>query len=746
MFDQSVLATSTLVGALLDPSTLIMIGVLALGVLLLLLGIPFLYSKLYRKVDQGRALIVNKMNKVEVNFMGGLVIPVVHRSEVMDISVKTIEIARTGTEGLICKDNIRADIKVTFFVRVNKTEEDVLKVAQAIGTNRASHQETLEELFSAKFSEALKTVGKVLDFEELYTRRHDFKEKILENIGEDLNGYVLDDAAIDFLEQTPMTNLDPKNVLDAQGIRKITEITAGQAVKTNEIQREEQKAIRKQDVEAKEAILELDRQQADAEAKQHREIASVQAREQAETMKVQAEERKKAELARIKLEEEVAINEENKNRQIEVAQKNRERVVAVEQERVLKDQSLEAISREREVELKRISKEKALEIEKKEIADVIRSRIVVDKTVAEEEERIKDLRVVAAAKRAKEAKVIDAEAEAQELLVKDIKKAEARETASKYEAKEKIILAEAALEASEKEARAKIRLSEGVQAEVAAPGLAAVKVKEAEAVAIEKQGDAKARVTLGQMKAEAEGKESQGLADVRVKEANAEAIAKTGRAEAEAEREQMLAKAVGTEQQGLAEVKIKDADAAATEKMGQAKAVEIREKLMAEAQGLEQKAEAMKKLDQKSREHEEFRYRLEKMVEVEMASLGVRRDVAQAQAKVLGAAMGSAKINIVGGDGQFFDQFIKAVSLGQALDGVVHNSETAGKLMEGYLSGDKSLTDDIKDVLSRPALDSQSVKNLSVSAALHKVMGELDGGQRSKVQSLLAQAKKLGLD
>ncbi|MEM7158096.1 MAG: hypothetical protein AAF799_34965 [Myxococcota bacterium] len=725
---------------------MILVGVVGVFLVLLALGVPLLYAKLYRKIDQGRALIVNKMSRVEVFFTGGLVIPVVHRFEEMDISVKTIEINRSGKEGLICKDNIRADIKVTFFIRVNKTSEDVLKVAQAIGTTRASHQETLEELFNAKFSEALKTVGKVLDFEELYTRRHDFKEQILEVIGEDLNGYVLDDAAIDYLEQTPMGALDPKNVLDARGIRKITEITADQAVRTNEIQRNEEKAIRKQDVEAKEAILELDRQQADAEAKQNREIASVQAREQAETLKVQAEERKKAELARIKLEEEVSINEENKKRQIQVAEKNRERVVAVEQERVLKDQNLEAISREREVELKRISKEKALEVEKKEIADVIRSRIVVDKTVAEEEERIKDLRVVAAAKRAKEAKVIQAEADAQELLVKDIKKAEAQDTAAKFLAKEKITMAEAALEASEKEARAKIRLSEGVQAEVAAPGLAQVKVKEAEAVAIEKQGDAKARVTLGQMKAEAEGRESQGLAEVRIKEANAEAIAKTGRAEAEAEREQMLARAVGTEQQGLAEVKVKDADAAATEKMGQAKAVEIREKLLAEAQGLEHKAEAMKKLDQKSREHEEFRYRLEKQVQVEMESLGVRRDVARAQAEVLGSAMSTAKINIVGGDGQFFDQFIRAVSLGQALDGVVHNSETANTLMSDYLSGDKSLTDDIKEVLTRPALDSESLKNLSVSAALTKVMGQVGEGQQSKIQSLLSQAKKLGLD
>jgi uncharacterized membrane protein YqiK len=58
---------------------------------------------------------------------------IVARAEVMDISVKTIEIDRRGKEGLICRDNIRADIKVTFFVRVNKTKNDVLKVAQAIG-------------------------------------------------------------------------------------------------------------------------------------------------------------------------------------------------------------------------------------------------------------------------------------------------------------------------------------------------------------------------------------------------------------------------------------------------------------------------------------------------------------------------------------------------------------------------------------------------------------------------------------
>lgn len=709
---------------------LIPIGITVGSVLLFLFGLMALYAKLYRKVDQGKALIVNKMSRVEVFFTGGLVVPVVHRSEIMDISVKTIEIDRRGKEGLICMDNIRADIKVTFFVRVNKTAADVLKVAQSIGTTRASDQETLEILFIAKFAEALKTVGKQLDFEELYIKRNEFKEQIMEVIGEDLNGYVLDDAAIDYLEQTPVESLDHQNILDARGIRKITEITARQAVHTNDLRREAEKDTRKKDVETKEAILELDRQQADAEAKQHREISSVQAREQAETAKVQAEERKKAELARIRLEEEVAINEENKMRQVQVAGKNRERVVAVEQERVLKDQQLEAISRERETELKRIAKEKALEIEKKEIEEVIRARIVVHKTRVEEEERIKDVQVVAAAKRAKDATIIEAEAKAEEKLVQEIKQAQAAEEAAKFRAKEKLVLAEADLEASDKEARAKIRLSEGVQAEEAASGLAKVKVKEADAIAIEKQGDAQARVTLGQMKAEAEGRESQGLALVRVKEAEADAIEKTGRAEATSAREKLLAEASG-----------KEADAVATEKMGQAVAVEIREKLLAEAQGLEKKAEAMKLLDDSTRAHEEFRVKLEKQIEVQLKEIEARQSIAHDQAKVLAEAMGNAKINIVGGDGQFFDRFINAVSMGQALDGVVHNSDTAKQLVGGYLNGERSLPEDLKDILQNPNVDSEAIKNLSVSAALTKVMSRLDESTRSKVQSIISEAK-----
>ncbi len=496
-------------------SLVIGIGVLVAAVLLVVAGVAFML-RLFRKVEQGRVLIVSKIKKVHVTFTGAIVLPVLHKAEIMDISVKTIEIERAGAEGLICRDNIRADIRITFFVRVNKTVEDVIQVAQAIGTARASHEDTLQTLFNAKFSEALKTVGKKLDFVDLYTHRHEFRDQILQLIGTDLNGYHLEDAAIDHLEQTPLQSLNPTNILDAQGIRKITELTAIEHVRTNEFQRNEEKEITRQNVDAREAILELERRQAEAEVKKRREIETVRAREEAEISKVQAEETLISETARIRTDEQIGVQRENRNREIAVAEKNKERVIAVELERIEKERLLEVIARERETELSRIAKDKEVEGEKREIADVIRERIAVDRTVAEQEESIKRLRVVEEAERTRQAVIIQAEAEAQESLVKDIKAAEASEEAAKFKAREVLLLAEARQQTAELDAQAKIRLAEGVQAEAAASGLAEVQVRERDAEAVEKVGRAEASVdrekalaaAVGireKLKAEAEG-------------------------------------------------------------------------------------------------------------------------------------------------------------------------------------------------------------------------------------------------
>ncbi|MFC3493339.1 flotillin family protein [Glycomyces rhizosphaerae] len=673
-----------------NSATLITLVVAAL----VFLGILLMVIRLYRKVAPGQALVVTKLRTRKVSFTSALVLPIIHRAEYMDISVKTIEINRAGKDGLICQDNIRADISITFFVRVNATVEDVLNVAGAIGTKRASDQDTLQELFNAKFAEALKTVGKQLDFTDLYTNRDEFRDRILNVIGTDLNGYSLEDAAIDYLEQTPMDQLDPKNILDAQGIRKITQLTAIEAVTTNEHRRTEEKEIKRQDVEAREAVLELERRQTEAEIRQQREIETLRAREGAEVQKVQAEERLKSETARIKTEEATGIQHENRLREIAVAEKNRERVIAVETERIEKDRILEVVGREREEELARIAAQKELEAQKRDIADVIRERIAVEKTVAEQEEGIKRLRATEEAERERQRVIILAEAEAQESLVKDIKKAEAGEAASKHLARQRLTEAEAAQQAAELEARAKIRQAEGDQAIAAAPGLAAVQVREAEADAIEKGG-----------LAEAKAAEAKGLAE-------AEAQAAIGKAEA-----------------------------TATAAKGTAEANALREKLLAESAGLTEKAVAMDALSDASRGHEEYRLRLEMEKELRGMEIEARRSIAEQQAGVISAGLTGADISIVGGDTEFFDRVVGAIGYGKAVDGFVAHSEVAQTVAANWGNGSTSFAEDLKGVLS--GVGSEDVKNLTVSAALVKLMQ--GGGDHDMLSGLLGKAKELGV-
>ncbi|MCP4283528.1 MAG: hypothetical protein GY792_03615 [Gammaproteobacteria bacterium] len=615
-----------------------------------LMGIAGLFKAFYIKVEQGTALIVNDMSaRPKVHFTGALVYPIIYKKELMRISLITLEVDRRGKDGLICSDNMRADITVAFYLRVNETTEDVLKVAKSIGANRASDRESVDQLFNAKFSEALKTVGKQIEFVQLFENRLEFREKIIEVIGDDLNGYVLEDVAIDYLEQTPKASLDPNNILDAEGIKKITELTATQNVRTNILERDEELAIKKKNVETIEAMLELERQQADAEAKQAREVATVRAREDAETVRVQEEERKKAESTTIGVDQDLAVQRENQQREVEVAEQNRQRAVVIEVEKVTRAKDLEIVSREREVELQKIEAEKAIEVEKKEIANVIRERVVVDKTVAIEEERIKEVREVSEADRAKQVQVLAAEAQADEEKVKQVKAAEAEELAAKYRASEITTLAQAELEATAKEADGKKKLAEGVQAEVAAPGLADAKVQEAKADALEKEGLAEARVTQAKGQSEAS------------------VISSTGGAEAE------IINAKGS------------AEASATKEVGLAQADVTREKFKAEAEGLVDKFDAMDNMSEKARDHEEFRMSLETAFKEALASIDAGREVARENADVLANALKAANIDIVGGEGHFFDTFAKSLSLGKAVDGFSTKSSVVTALLEKFI-------------------------------------------------------------
>ena len=682
--------------------------ILLIAICIIAFGFIVLVIKTWRKATQGQALVRTGSGGARVSFSGMFVIPVLHQMEVMDITLKTVTISRQGKEGLICKDNLRADIKVNFFVRVNKTSEDVIQVAQAIGCERASDKEALVDLFDAKFSEALKTVGKQFDFVELYNSREKFKLEILRTIGTDLNGYVLDDCAIDYLEQTSVEVLSPDNILDVEGIKKITKITSEQQILSNQIRREKEKTVTKQDVEAKETVLQLEKQLSETEEKQKREIANIKAREGAEIAKVEQEQKLISENARIATEEEVQVAEENKERQVIVARKNKERTEAIESETVLKDQQIEENEREKIVAMARMEKDKALEAEQKKMQEVIRERIEVQKSVVAEEEKIKDTQAQAEAERQKLVAIKEAEKEAETNLVTEIKSAEANRKAAEYKTEQRILEAKAAQEAADKEANATKILAEAQAAEAAALGISEAQVIEAKAEAREKEGSVEARIILETSKAEAESTKEKGFAEASVVEAKAQA----------------------TEKEGMAQNRVNS------------------EKYSVDAKGIEEKAAAMKKMDGVGREHEEFKLRLNKDKDIELAKINIQKEVAAAQAKVLSEALKAANIDIVGGETMFFDQIMNAISNGKSVDRMVGNSEVLKQVKDTFFSTEdgQSFKQNMRKFIDQFGISAEDMKNLSLSNLLFKISNMASNDEdKNSIFNLLDIAKGLGL-
>jgi flotillin len=644
------------------------IAIVAGAIFIALIGLAAMFNKFWVKVGPDEGIVRTGMGEMKVASGKGIfVIPLLHRAEQMDLTLKSFEIAREGAEGLICKDNIRADIRVAFFIRVDKTDEEIKEVAQSIGCKRASQVETMKELFDAKFSEALKTVGKQFDFIDLYDKREQFKEQILKVIGTDLNGYRLDDAAIDYLEQTPLELLNPNNILDAEGIKKITELTAREKVKENQFTRDKEKTLKKQDVEAQEAILELEKQRVEAVEKQQREIAEIEAREHAAAQKVREEQRLEAVRAKIATDEELGIAEENKNRQILVAMRNKERTDAVEQERVTRDRELERTDREKLVGVATVEKEKAIEIERRNIQEVIRERVMVERAVVEEQQKIKDTEEFAAADRKKKVEVTAAEMVAEQAMVKEVKAAESSKKSAEMIAEKVRVEAEAFRDRAEKESAATKMIADATSAEHAAQGLAEAHVQEAKAISMEKQG--------------------------------------------------------------LAEAKV------------------LKEKYTSEAQGITEKAEAMKQLDSVGKDHEEFKLRLEKEKQVEFAAIEAQRSIAESQAGVVGEALKAARIDIVGGDGQFFEQITSAVKGGKAIDRFVYNSRVATDVKDTFFNGNPEyFREKLQSLIDQFNLDSGDVKDLSIAALIGKLMGMAKTDDvRQQLTSLFGMAGSQGL-
>jgi flotillin len=704
-------------------------ALIALGVFAILVLIAVVFIVCIRKIQPGKAGIIVGLGGMRVSFDWMLRFPIFQTIEFVDISVKKLEIARKGKDGLVCKDNIRADISVAFYIRVEATEESVRKVAQMLTPDRVSDMNQLRELFEAKFSEALKTAGKQMEFHELFMERTKFREQIQVTIGKDLDGFLLQDVAIDYLEQTPLDQHDPSNVLDAEGIKKITEITQRERVLSNEFSQRAQVQVEKENADADIAKREQRRRNEEDTAKQLRAITEVKANEEAEARKVIEARRQEVEGKRLEAEESIRLRTEDMNRAVQ----EREFTVKKERQRLDQESIQEGeearVRRERSVSLAEMDKETkvaevAVEVQRKRATVVAEEKAVVQQQEEKNNiearmtaERVREVTLIEAemlAKKDQVQKVVASEAHkesernlAEASKIKLIAAAEGSRDAALRDAERMQTMADAEAKAADKKRHVAEQEAEGLAAMESARGLAEAKVMTAKAAA--KKVDASATKELGL--AEAEVIKAKGEVHANVTQTQAEA-------EAEGHKEKELAAASGIEARGTAEAK-----------------------------SIHQKAEAMKLLHDAGKEHEEFKLKLAKERDVELAAIHVQRDIAQANSTIVGEALKHANIDIVGGENDFFEKVVRAVGTGKAVDRMVHNSATLTDIKNTFFNGDSEhFKTQIRQWIKDFGIKSEDVKNLTIAALLGKLLASTnDSSVQTLMQSALAMVREKGL-
>lgn len=174
------------------PAALILTILLSLIVILILVFIFF-----YTKIKQGEAIIRTGIGGTRIISSGGLLIlPVLHRKETVDLTIKRVDINRLSEDALITQDNSRIELKASFYVRVNRAFKDIENVATAFGARRTFSLEEIKNLFEPKLVEILKYVAKENHSEEILETPETFKMNLLKCIGQDINGFLIDDCAI----------------------------------------------------------------------------------------------------------------------------------------------------------------------------------------------------------------------------------------------------------------------------------------------------------------------------------------------------------------------------------------------------------------------------------------------------------------------------------------------------------------------------------------------------------------------
>ncbi len=426
------------------------------GMVLFLLGLIItVWTALYKKTSADQAFVMTGQGGSRVVLDGGaLVIPIFHRITEVNLRTMKLGVNPHGPNALITHDNLRSDILAQFYIRVQADREHILNAARSLGDNSVN-AENVENLVSEKLVSALRAIASQMDLFEIHTKRDEFAERVKEHVKSDLeaNGLLLESVTISELDQTDPSELSDNNVFDAQGKRKITEITAAAMVERNNLERAAEQARKNQDVTTRQYILNLERNQAEAEANQATEIAKIRAGKDQESQQAVIAQQRAVETSQIEKQQAVQTAEIGRQQAVEVARVGQEK--AVQTANIAREQELQtaAVGRDQAVALAERVKQIAVANQEAERARAEEKALVAQAAQEKAAQEVITVTQIAEAERDANKKLIGARQEIERDKIR-------QQTEAQVQAFTRVTNAQGEQEAAAKQAEARLQLAQ----------------------------------------------------------------------------------------------------------------------------------------------------------------------------------------------------------------------------------------------------------------------------------------------
>ncbi|MCM0589570.1 MAG: SPFH domain-containing protein [Gloeotrichia echinulata IR180] len=468
-------------------------GVIAGLVLLLLLSL-FAYTRVYVVTPNNEAFVRTGglfiKQKSVILYGGCIVIPGFHQLTRVPLREISIDVERTGKLAVRTKDYLRADIRVTFYVCINASEEDVLTAAARLSQNGKITPEDIKNALDKRADDAIRAAAKTKDLAEIDSDKLGFAQEVLNLVEPDLKkvGLTLNNIAISEILES--LTYDPENFFDAQGVRLRTEIIQRSIQQKREVELATQVAIEQKELDAQKRSLQITQEQESAKLEQKLQVEALKAQREREIQ--ESKDREAATVRRTKILQEKAVEEEEIRKKLAVQQSQIEADIALEERNKLlkvaqalqkQEAEIAEITRQQTVEsgklqaqVQIVESERLARLAQEDVAIAIsnkkRESFLAQAEQAKAEESVRTAGEVEKAERTKRLSLIAAEREAQERSISDRnvveidafrrrRQAEIAQQAAELEAEAIRILAEAKRDQDLAEAA-------GIQAKIAA--------------------------------------------------------------------------------------------------------------------------------------------------------------------------------------------------------------------------------------------------------------------------------------